>query len=161
MGKTVDQEGGILLDAGILLDFLLSHILFSIPSEIVRKELQGHELRSQWFLTSILLPLYFSSQGFPLGRILNVNNGSKAEKQTAHYWKECQESWEADLTPTGVLHLIVMDPFIVTGGWDHCFFSFSSSFSNCWDKSKPTRIKNSQTGQEYLGQEIRSSLVIQ
>ena len=28
-----------------------------------------------------------------------MNNGSKAERQTAHYWKECQESWEADLTP--------------------------------------------------------------
>lgn len=157
----LDQEGGILLEVGILLHFLLLHILFSIPSRIVTKKFQRHELRSQWFLTSILLLLYFSSEGFPLGRILNVNNGSKAEKQTVHYWKECQESWEADLTPTGVLHLIVMASFIVTGGLDHCFFSFSSSFSNCWDKSKPTRIKNSQTGQEYLGQEIRSSLVIQ
>lgn len=132
--RCLDQEGGILLDACILLHFLLSHTLFSIiPSRSVTEKLQGHELRLPWFLTSVLLLLDFSSQGFPLSRILNVNNGSKAEKQTAHYWKECQESWEADLTATAVRHLIVMASFIVTGGLDRCFFSFSSSFSNCWD----------------------------
>lgn len=45
-----------------------------------------------------LLLLYFCSQSFPLGRILNSNNGSKAQRQTAHYWKECQEPWEAALS---------------------------------------------------------------
>lgn len=117
------------------------------PRELSEK-LLGHELRSQWLPTSTLLLLHFSSQGFPLGSILNPNNGSKDERQTAHYWKECQESWEADLAPQGVLHLIAMASFIVTGGSDQCFFSFSFPFSNCWDKSKPRRIKISQTGQE-------------
>lgn len=50
--------------------------------------------------------------------------------------------------PTRVLHLIVMVSFIVLGGLDPCFFSFSFSFSDCCDKSKRRRIKISQTGQE-------------
>jgi hypothetical protein len=50
--------------------------------------------------------------------------------------------------PTGALHLIVTAPFIVTGRLAQCFFSFPSSFRNCWDKRELRQIKNSQTGQE-------------
>lgn len=105
----------------------------------------------------------FSSQSFPLGRTFNLNNDSKAARQTAHYWTECQGSWEDNLTPHRSTALHSRGSFHSQGRLVQHFFSSHLLLGTAGIKGSlgEWKFHKHRTRIKYLGQKTRSPLDIQ